>query len=304
MLHFETYAPGIKQNLRWMAGEVRPSAVLNPTKLLLTLKANGTRLGDHGPAPGMGPVVAKTAPPAWAANYRGPAPTSRDWHHVGGQEWRYDQHGVYTRDGRGNLSLWRTNGEPATCRDIFRLYGEQILSAATKHGVKPALIIMTIATETAEARAHRFTGPATFRWEAGVSNADVDPPFTGSYSAGPMQCLAATTRELLVKFGAAFGLAHQPRIVAPALNPEPIPPPAQHPLYDGATNIDIGTAEIRMRWAHTGDDPILLAAAFNAGGLYGKQGSSWGLKARGDHLDRAARWFGDACAVLAENGIL
>ena len=41
MLHFETYAPGTKQNVRWMVGQPRPWAIRNPTQLLLALAAAG-----------------------------------------------------------------------------------------------------------------------------------------------------------------------------------------------------------------------------------------------------------------------
>jgi murein DD-endopeptidase MepM/ murein hydrolase activator NlpD len=43
MLHFETYVPGTKQNHKWMIGGPRPSELLNPTQLLLTLAATGKR---------------------------------------------------------------------------------------------------------------------------------------------------------------------------------------------------------------------------------------------------------------------
>jgi murein DD-endopeptidase MepM/ murein hydrolase activator NlpD len=45
MLHFETYVPGTTVNQRWMVGGARPAAVLNPTRLLLRLAANGQRKG-------------------------------------------------------------------------------------------------------------------------------------------------------------------------------------------------------------------------------------------------------------------
>jgi murein DD-endopeptidase MepM/ murein hydrolase activator NlpD len=43
MLHFETYAPGVTQNQRWMVGGARPKELLNPTMLLLRLAAKGQR---------------------------------------------------------------------------------------------------------------------------------------------------------------------------------------------------------------------------------------------------------------------
>ena len=44
---------------------------------------------------------------------------------------------------------------------------------------------------------------------------------------------------------------------------------------------------------------MMVSAAFNAGGVYESSENRWHLKTHGDHLDRAAKWYGDACAVLA-----
>jgi peptidoglycan L-alanyl-D-glutamate endopeptidase CwlK len=86
--------------------------------------------------------------------------------------------------------------------------------------------------------------------------------------------------------------------VAPVYRVRPSPPPAEHPLYDPAVNIEIGTAEIKQRVA-----AILVAAAFNSGGVYKSDANAWHLKTYGNHLDRSAQWYGDACAVLREAGI-
>jgi peptidoglycan L-alanyl-D-glutamate endopeptidase CwlK len=131
----------------------------------------------------------------------------------------------------------------------------------------------------------------------------MSPPFKGSYSAGPMQVLATTARELIATKGKAYQLALDREAVAPALRKRPVPAPRTHPLYDAATSIALGTAAIRRQLALTGDDPILVAAAYNSGGLYRSRSNAWRLRSHGDHLDRAARWYGDACAVLAEMGI-
>ncbi|AJD43594.1 transglycosylase SLT domain-containing protein [Rhizobium sp. SEMIA 4085] len=82
-----------------------------------------------------------------------------------------------------------------------------------------------------------------------------------------MQCLATSVRELIVKKGQT-GLASDAFTIAPAIKTKPSTSPASHPLYDPTTSIDIGAAEIRWRWSQTGDDPILVAAAYNAGGFY------------------------------------
>ena len=46
----------------------------------------------------------------------------------------------------------------------------------------------------------------------------------------------------------------------------------------------------------------LFARGAHAGSLRASGTSSWGIHAHGDHLDRAAKWFGDACAALAVFG--
>ncbi|WP_020177549.1 N-acetylmuramoyl-L-alanine amidase [Methylopila sp. M107] len=305
MIHFETYTPKTKQNHRWLPGGPRPAPLQNPTRLLARLASGAIRLGLDGLAttPSAKPPGAAPSKPVLA--FAGAKPGSAGWHNVyGGQDWRYDHRGVYTRDKTGAEILRRTPGEPTTCRRIYAIYGPAILAAADKHDINPALIIMTIATESGFAMGAKFTGPTTFRWEAHVENTDVNPSFLGAYSAGPMQGLSTSVRDMIRNKGAAFGLNYQPFAVAPAIAAKPAKGPKTHPLYDGKVNIDIGTGEIRWRLAGTGDDPILVAAAYNAGGLYPSDGNQWRLKTTGDHLDRAAAWYGDACKVLSENGVI
>ncbi len=224
---------------------------------------------------------------------------SEGWHSFfGGQEWRHDARGVYIRSHANGNEPLRTRGEPITCRKIMELCSEHIVAASLKYEVPIALIIMTIATETAFVRKYGFTGPLTFRWEPHVQVKDVSPPTRGDYSAGPMQTLATTARWVI----RTQNLSYDPFEVAPSYNQRP-EPPEHHPLYDYAVNIDIGTAEIFQRWSRSGDDPILVAAAFNAGGLYETSGNAWCLKCYGNHLDRAAEWYGDACTVIKELGL-
>ncbi len=219
-----------------------------------------------------------------------------DWHkRFGGCEWRYDDVGVYLRDHANGQEALRTRGEPKTCRRIWALFADTLLIASEKYDVPLALIMMAIATETAFARRFGFSGPMTFRWEKHVKVEDVSPPIWGDYSAGPMQTLATTARWVIRQ----QGLDYDPFRVAPVFESQP-EPPEELPLYDPEVNIDIGTAEIKQRWTKTGDDPILVAATYNAGGCYKSTENPWHLRSYGDHLNRAARWYGDACAVLKE----
>ncbi|WP_179874177.1 M23 family metallopeptidase [Rhizobium sp. L43] len=292
MIHFEAYRAGTTANSRWMQNEPNPPASLrDPTQFLVKLAVSGKRL-----TPGGVSTQHEIA-------FTDPLPGSASWHkRFSGQRWRYDSRGVYTD--AGGAEPLRSPGEPVTCREILRIYGGDIFTYASKHKVNPALIIMTIATESAFAMEDGFTGPRTFRWEAHVENNDVAPPFSGSYSAGPMQCLATTVRYMLREYRTKFDLGAYDESVASAISTKPNPPLATHPLYDAPASIELGTAEIRMRWATTRDDPILVAAAYNAGGIYESTHSPWGMRAYDNHLNRAAAWYGDACAVLAEIGVI
>ena len=225
-----------------------------------------------------------------------PLPSSRGWHsHFGGLEYRCDERGIYLRGVSDGMEPLRSPGPPTTCQVIWNLCAKYILAASKKYRVAPELIMMTIATETGFARNDGFTGRKTFRWEAHVKVNDVQPPYFGDYSAGPMQTLATTARWVIRQ----QGLDYDPFAVAPAIKHKPVPAPDSHPLYDYKTNIDIGTAEIKQRWATTQDDPIVVSAVFNAGGKRQSSENRWHLSTHGDHLDRAAKWYGDACAVVA-----
>ena len=230
-----------------------------------------------------------SADPGWAAAPR--VGTQGPHSKFGGQSWRYDETGVFIG---GNTTPERSGGSPVTCSTIVSLYAKQILKAAQAHGVPPELIVMTIATETAIYRDSNYTGPPTFRWEAHVKVRDVDPPTVGDYSAGPMQTLATTAREVFRRNRPG----EDPFRFAPAFAVRPAPSPDQNPLYDPDVNIDFGAAEIAHRLAATGFDPILVAACYNHGSLAASGDNPWGLFTHGDHLNRASEWFGDACAVI------
>ena len=146
---------------------------------------------------------------------------------------------------------------------------------------------MTIAAETGIAMAEGFTGPKTFRWEPGVTD----------YSAGPMQVLSATARDLDTAFALGFDQAAFPSFAA-----KPEPAPGDLAMYVGRTSIQCGTAMIREGMALTGTNPVLVGARYNAGSLRADLSNPWGLHATGDHLDRCAGFFGDACATLKQLG--
>lgn len=221
------------------------------------------------------------------------------WHNpFGGQLWRIDERGVYLQSVHGGTEPLRSAGTPQTCGRIIELYGPEIAEASLRHGVPPELLIMTIATETAMFRAEAFTGPSTFRWEPDFRvNATGDPQIDGrekgDYSAGPMQVVADTARWL----NAIQGLGYSDETFK-FFKTKPRSAPADLPLYRADVALDVGAAAIKQRMGQTGTNPVLVAAAYNHGSLEPASTNLWHLVVHGDHLDRAATWFGDACEVL------
>jgi peptidoglycan L-alanyl-D-glutamate endopeptidase CwlK len=230
-----------------------------------------------------------------------PGPTStNDWHAVnGGDAWAYDKGGVYTRKPNGDLKVWRTAGAPITVQEVLAQMGDAIRAASRKYDVAPELIVMTIATETAAFRRVGFTGPDTFHWEQGYTvGATGDPQLDGKekgdYSAGPMQVLSDTARWM----NNVYDLRYNNATDFAFFKNKPNPKTDHIGLYDVDICIDVGAAYIRHNMARTGDNPLLVAAAYNAGGIYPSSQNHWRIRSHGTHLDRAAEWYGDACFVL------
>lgn len=226
---------------------------------------------------------------------------SSDWVSMfGGDAWRYDRSGVYTMGPNGKPKLWRTSGSPLTVSEIVSRFGAEIANASNKHQVPPSLIVMTIATEAAAYRIDGFSGPKTFRWEQGYTlNATGDPAIDGKekgdYSAGPMQVLSDTARWM----NDIRSLGYDAKTVFNFYKNKPAKAPESLGLYDPAICIDVGTAYIRHNMTITGDNPLLVAAAYNAGSLRPSSENHWRIHSHGNHIDRAAEWYGDACAVLS-----
>lgn len=240
------------------------------------------------------PIHVATAPEDSAEN------TSIDWpslpqvdetdwaHPFEGRPWRVDGQGIYLKERDGGAVPIASAGNPVTCGAILERFGPWIAKFAEKHGVPPQLLVMTIATETGIYRKHGFTGPKTFRWEAHLPD----------FSAGPMQILSGTARWTNEK--AKLGLADS---LFPTFDRKPNPIPTDLALYDPEVALDIGAAYLRWQMdRYKTSNPMVISAAYNAGSLKKSSSKSWGIHYHGDHLDRAAEWFGDACSLLQEAG--
>lgn len=256
------------------------------------------------PEPGAPPppeAVDKPAMPGLLSGVAASAPSAAlSWHSMfGGDAWAYDKGGVYTRQPDGSLKTWRSAGAPITAQEVIAQLEPQIAAASSKYDIAPELIVMTVATETGIYRKTGFTGPDTFRWEAGykvnaTGNSAYDGKERGDYSAGSMQVLSDTARWMNNRY--KLGYANNTDFTF--FKNKPNPKTAKIGLYDPSICVDVGTAYLKHNMSKTGDDPILVAAAYNAGGLYPDTSNHWRIRSHGNHIDRAAEWYGDACSIL------
>ncbi|MCP5086394.1 MAG: hypothetical protein GY952_06290 [Rhodobacteraceae bacterium] len=232
-----------------------------------------------------------------------PAVIPVDWtSKFGGREWRVDGDGIYLR-GSPNTPQ-RTPGTPTTVMTAIDLYADDIAAACQKFNVPPEHVLMTIATETGIFRKHDFTGPKTFRWEPHVTltttgDPAIDNKEKGDYSAGPMQVLSNTARDINNKLN--LGLNNKTDLKWFKNKPNAA---GQKNLgmYKGDISIPLGTGYMNMQRPKTDLNPVLSSAAYNAGSLRASGTNTWGIHHHGDHLDRAVKWFGDACAALKSFG--
>ena len=183
--------------------------------------------------------------------------------------WRVTAAGVEI-EGSG---VERTKGEPRTVTRAWESFGDHINRTARGYRVPCALILATICTESGGKE-------DAVRLEPGYVSDEKTP---GKVSVGLMQTLISTAREALQATVDRSWLAI------------------------GRNSIEAGTAYIARQARITRLDPPLVAAAYNAGGLYHQTGSGnrWKLRqypiGTGAHCDRFVRFFNDAVFVLARH---
>ncbi|HEX5521130.1 MAG TPA: lytic transglycosylase domain-containing protein [Longimicrobiaceae bacterium] len=207
-------------------------------------------------------------------------PTPDFWNPYGGQRWKVE-HQVGVRV-EGESGVRRSNppgSPPVTVTRYLEAWGPQLRAAAAAAGIPLELLLMTVATESAA----RWDG-ATYtyppvRIEPGYTS-DAETPHR--ISVGPMHLLLSTARLVLKR-----------------------PKLTRAELADLRTNLEAAARYIADQRGRTGLDPILVAAAYNAGSVADSSRhanpdyrNAWHLRSYRSHLDRAAAWYGDACAVL------
>ena len=159
-----------------------------------------------------------------------------------------------------------TPGEPATVALVWNKYHEPILKWCKYYDVPVELVIATICTESGgKADAQRK--------EPGYLSDERTP---AKVSAGLMQTLIDTARRTLAN-----------------------PTLSRAELLVPTMSIKAGTAYITQQRSRTGMDPVKVACAYNAGGLYENSSANnrWKLRQypidSSKHADRFVPWFND-----------
>lgn len=196
-----------------------------------------------------------------------------------GRLWYLREEGVAFE---GEEAVFRTPGEPLTMRRLWELHGVSFRVASRLAFVPAELLMATAATETKIPGRPECNAEAIRREKGWVS--DEETP--NRVSMGLMQLLISTARE--VSGNALAGRAE---------------------LMDPAWSIRVAAMYIRRQAARSGGhatflDPVLVAAAYNAGGLYRQLSPENWTRLRqfpigtAEHVNRFLAWYGDAVAVV------
>lgn len=199
--------------------------------------------------------------------------TREEWHrHQGeGVRWRLTPDGVEV-EGTG---IERTKGRPATATRVWEAFAAELNAVAVAKRIPCALLVATVCVESGG-------DPRALRTEPGWVDDSRTPH---KVSAGLTQTLLSTAALVVGR------------------------PVTREWLFEPRNALDAGAGYIDRQRAATDLDPPLVAAAYNAGGLYPDVSAAnrWRLRQypRGtsEHGDRFVRFFNDAVAVLRAHAV-
>jgi hypothetical protein len=202
----------------------------------------------------------------------------RSWHDIfNSQSWILIPFGVGVPNeltGRGGAVCPRTKGDPTTASRIMKQFGKSIEKWGRVYDVPRELIVACIATESRGR-------PKAYREESRFENQYKTPH---RVSAGLMQTLVSTAQRTLDDPGIDVAW-----------------------LLDPDHSIQAGTAYIANQRHLTKLDPPLVAAGYNAGGLYheDKKKNPWKLRCypmgTGRHITKFVEFYNDAVWLLNQN---
>jgi hypothetical protein len=194
-------------------------------------------------------------------------------YYPGGVRWSVTPAGVSINGGPPD----RTPGPPVTARRVFTWFGSSIVMAGHEYDVSTALLAAIICNEAAGGQTEYGEVCTARRQEPGWVSDLATPQHV---SVGCCQTLISTAREVL----------NAPRLTAMDL---------QNPR----NSIRAAAAYIASKADVHHSDPPLVAACYNAGGLYIENvvTNRWKLRCfplgTGEYIDRFVLWFNDCVAV-------
>jgi hypothetical protein len=192
----------------------------------------------------------------------------------GGVSWTAGEDGISI----GGAPPQGTDGPPETAQRVLTWFGPAIDAASDVFGVPKAVLVAIICNESAGGVTDLEQVQTARRKEPGYIS-DAETP--DRLSVGCCQTLLSTARQALVR---------------PALSALDLCVPE--------TSILAAAGYIASQRRVTQFDPVLIAAAYNAGGLHPEPISvnRWGLRCyplnTGQYIDRFVLWYNDAVAVL------
>jgi len=170
----------------------------------------------------------------------------------------------------------RTGGKPKSATLCWQSYQFALTGASERWGVDIRTLIAMICIEAVR-RDGLYFDERSERYEERIDD----------YSTGLMQTLVKNNANASERRTRYLG-----REVTRADLRSPDVSIAYGAMYLSHLGISHGT-----------DDPILLAAGYNAGGMYEDDDSLWNLRTYGEkRLDHFAAWFNDAHEVLRTYG--
>jgi len=176
-----------------------------------------------------------------------------------------------------------TPGDPLTVLRVWGWFAAPIRASAAAYGVPVELIVAAICSESAGGETDLNVVVTSRREEPGYRSDAATPD---RVSVGCMQTLLSSASEAV---GHTVTAAE---------------------LVDPAVSIDAGARIIANAAGATGLDPPLVAAAYNAGGLYldTPTANRWGLvcypSGTGRYIDESVAWFNDAMRVSSADPTL
>jgi hypothetical protein len=187
-------------------------------------------------------------------------------HFPGGVRWRLDRTGVEV-EGEGFPSR---AASLAPAQHVWHDFGALINAASVEFDVPGQLIAATAVTESGG-------NPHAVRQEPGFVSDETTPNLV---SPGLMQTLISTARQALGD---------------PTIN--------RQRLLNPQTSIRAGTSVISRQRNATGFDPVLVAAAYNAGSLRHTNSNRWRLVHTPDHIDRFIANYNALGPVIADSPV-